>query len=136
MSGGTPAARPTLDLDGPRVVRGASRGFTILALGGVVQPWVGTVSPFLGYWWLVIVAVAAFVLSARVTGATSAPVVNGAAAALGGYLLILPLVHMATGTLSLEQATYTSGLALLTGAGTGWLSRLRTERHHMPPKGR
>lgn len=109
-------------MDGPRLVSGASRGFTILALGGVVQPLVGAALPLLGFYWLVLVALAAFVAAARRGCGVSKPVRQGAAAALGSYLLMLPVVHMATGELIPVQVACTAVLAVVTGAVTGWAS--------------
>lgn len=111
---------PHEGLDGVRLVRGASRGFTILALGGAVQPWIGTVSSSLGYYWLLIVAAAAFALAARATSGTTSPIRHGAIAALSSYLLVLPLVFMAAGTLPIDQVAYTSATALGIGALIGW----------------
>lgn len=112
-----------------RTVRGASRGFTVLLLGGVVQPWVGTLSPTAGYYWLVVVAVAAFIVAARSAlpmGSPRGSWVNGPAAALASYVLVLPLVLSAAGTFPVEQVVLTAVTAVLTGSLSAWA---RVRRH-------
>ncbi|MEU4377230.1 hypothetical protein [Pseudonocardia alni] len=73
-------------------VRGASSGFTVLVLGGLSAPLVGALAPALASAWVVVIGVVAFVVAGvRIGGATS-PVLHGAAAAVGAFLLVLPLV--------------------------------------------
>lgn len=115
-----PAAAPVDGIDGPVAVRAASRGFTVLAIGAVVQPIVGQLLPPLGYVWLVVVAVAAFVASAWTAGRTPSPVKQGVAGALGAYALMVPLVYMSTGTVIAEQLVFTTLTAVVVGAATGW----------------
>jgi hypothetical protein len=114
----TPSA-PATGIDGSTAVRGASRGFTVLAVGGAIQPWVGQLFSGLGYYWLVIVAVGAFAFAAWNASSSSVPLRQGAVSAVGAYALILPLVYMTTGTLLPEQVVYTTLLAVAVGAGTG-----------------
>lgn len=109
------------------VVAGASRGFTVLLLGGVVQPWVGAIYAPLGYVWLVLVALAAFAFAARprtVGDAEPSPhrserAFTGAAAALGSYVLVLPLVLYGAGELPVVQALGTSLTAVIVGGFAG-----------------
>lgn len=107
------------ELDGSSLVRAASRGFTILLLGGVVQPWVIRAVPLLGYWWLVIVAVVAFSAAATraVRGSSVAPLhpAQGALAALGSYLLIVPVVLHVSGLVPWGQIASTAAMALIVG---------------------
>ena len=118
------------------VVAGASRGFTVLLLGGVVQPWVGALAPPVGYVWLALVAVAAFAWAAAprtVRGVAPSDlrldrVLGGIAAALGSYALILPLVLTATAEVLWTQLFFTSGAAVLTGALVGALVPVRAHR--------
>lgn len=105
-------------------VKAASRGFTVLALGAVVQPWVGHLLPPLGYVWLVVVAVASFVTAAWTAGSTLHPVRQGVVGALGAYALMVPLVHLATGSLDPVQVAGTTVTAVVVGAVTGWLRGL------------
>lgn len=105
------------------MIRGGSRGFTVLALGGVVQPLVGAALPALGYVWLVIVAVVAFVAAAWASGRVDVPARQGSASALVAYALILPVVHMATGELDPQQIGFTAVTAAVVGALTGLVRR-------------
>lgn len=117
-------------LDGVRIVRGASRGFTVLAIGGVIQPLVGAVAPAVGYVWLVIVAVVAFVVAAAAATDNVRPARDGALAALASYLLVVPVVLMAAGSLPADQLVYTSATALITGALTNVVRvRLQSRGH-------
>lgn len=128
------------ELDGSALVRAGSRGFTVLLVGGVVQPWVLKAAPLLGYWWLVIVAVVAFSVAATsaVRGA-SVPVARlhtaqGALAALGGYLLIVPVVLHVAGFVPWAQIAMTASMALV--VGFVWqvvLQRYSQRRTQLPP---
>lgn len=103
------------------VVRGASRGFGVLLIGGLLQP-VATMVPFLGYAWLVVVAVAAFVV-AGVTATPAGTSLDGwrqaPVAAVGGYGLIVPLVVLGAGQLPIAQALLTTTTAVTVGAAVG-----------------
>lgn len=111
------------------VVGGATRGFSVLLLGGAVQPWIGTLLPALGYIWLVLVAVAAFAWAARPRTVSGTPpgaaradrITVGVAAALGSYALVLPLVLSAAGEIPWSQLVFTSTTALVVGALVGAL---------------
>lgn len=97
----------------PEVVRGASRGFTVFLIGGAVQPLVGLVAAPIGYVWPALVAIAAFAVSAwLVTSAPGATLAHAVSSALGGYLLIVPVAVLMTGTLALSQVVSTSAVAL------------------------
>lgn len=128
MTSSTRPAPPAERIDGAALVRGASRAFTILALGGVVQPVVGAAVPALGYVWLVLVAVAAFAAAGSMRSDATAPHLQGAAAALGGYALIVPVVIMATGGLLVQQAVLTALTAVVVGGLAGWSAARRQER--------
>lgn len=119
--------RSTLGLDVVVVVRGASRGFTVLLLGGVVQPWIGTLVPPLGAVWLTLVAVTAFTWAAWPRGAGWLRPrldrgLHGVAAALGSYLLVLPLVLSAAGFIPWIQVAFTAASAVVSGGLTGALA--------------
>lgn len=104
-------------VDGPAAIRGASRGFTVLLLGGIVQPWVGTLLPPLGFVWLALVAVAAFAVAALAAGGVESAWTTAVAAAIGSYLLVLPLV-VSAGALDPAQLAGTLLAAVATGAST------------------
>ncbi len=114
---------------GPLIVGGASRGFSVLLVGGVVQPWVGHLVPDLGYVWLLLVAVAAFAWAARPRTVSATPpsqlraerALVGTAAALGSYVLVLPLVLGAADAVPVAQVVLTSLTALAVGALAGAL---------------
>lgn len=91
------AAVPTQLLDVLGVTKGASRGFAVLLLGGLLQPLVGTLSPTVGYYWLVAVAVVAFVGAAVLATPRGShnSWINGSCAAVASSLLILPVVFTA-----------------------------------------
>lgn len=122
-----PGARPSLLTP---IVKGASRGFTVLLLGGVVQPWVGTLLPPLGFVWLALVAVAGFLVAARTPDLAPYPArfdraVVGAGAAFGSYALVLPLVTSASaGPLPWVQLVCTSLTAILVGSAGATLRRV------------
>lgn len=123
------AGTTTVRTESTRVVIGGTRAFTVLLLGGAVQPLVGTAQPQLGYVWLLLVALGAF----AVAGWSAAPggpgqVLRGATAALLGYSLVVPVVAMA-GAFNLLQAAITTLLALAVGSAVATLTRRgRTSR--------
>lgn len=118
------------ELDGAALVRAGSRGFTVLLLGGVVQPWVLKALPLLGYWWLALVAVVAFIVAATgaVRGATVARLhpAQGALAALGSYLLVVPVVLHVAGFVPWVQIASTAAMALIVGS----VCQLVLQRRH------
>lgn len=107
-------ARPLPMLDLPAVARGASTGFTVLVVGGLLQPVVGRLVPPLGLAWLIVVA-----WSGRSIGAALSPAAQGAAAAFAGYVLVLPLVVMAAREFDFGQIGATTALAVLIGGASG-----------------
>lgn len=104
-------------VDTAAAVRGASRGFTVLLLGGVVQPWVATLLPPMGFVWLAVVAVTAFVFAAVTAGGAAASWQTTVAAAAGAYLLVLPLVASA-GAIDPTQVAGTGATAVVIGFAT------------------
>lgn len=118
------------------VVRGASRGFTVLLLGGIVQPWVGVVFAPLGYIWLALVALGAFTWAAwpRESGRSWGDrALVGSAAALCSYLLVLPLVVSAAGLVPWSQVIYTSTTSLAVGALAGAFAPSRADKGERCP---
>jgi len=110
------------------VVRGASRGFGVLLIGGLLQPLAGQVA-FLAYLWLVAVAIAGFVVAAvTATPAGTPPDAwrQAPVAAVAGYALIVPLVVLGAGELPVLQALLTTSTAVVVGAVVG-LARTRFE---------
>lgn len=130
----TPQTEPVTPagLEPVRLIRGASRGFSVLAIGAAVQPLVGVISAPVGYVWLVIVAVAAFAVAAWNAHETTAPHIQGAASAIAAYALMLPLVLMGAGTLPWDQALFTTATAIGVGTATAFI---RTRTRGAQPKG-
>lgn len=112
------------------VARGASSGLTVLVVGGLVQPVVARLLPQLGPVWLIVVALTAFVVAGTRTRDAASPAVHGMAAAVASYLLVLPLVFLATGSLVPTQLLFTLGTAVVVGAGSGSVaSRIAVTRN-------
>lgn len=116
---------PPTTVDTVAAVKGASRGFTVLLVGGVVQPWVGHLLPPLGYVWLAMVAVAAFVVAAHPWRGPSSTPATAVVAALGSYLLVLPLVLSGAGGVPAEQLAGTAGTAVVVALATWAATRRR-----------
>lgn len=111
-------------VDGPVMVRAASTAFTILLLGGLAAPLAATLVPTLGTFWLPFVAVTAFAIAGSKIGTATVPALHGAAAAVCGYVLVLPLVTMTSG-FDIRQVLLTAATAVGVGALAGLLrSRL------------
>ncbi|MPY81469.1 MAG: hypothetical protein GEV04_24425 [Actinophytocola sp.] len=78
--------------------------------------------------WLPLTAVAAFVVAgARAASAPWAPL-GGAASALSGYLLVLPLVLFNPEGGNPGQIAATAAVAVVTGASCAWYRAARTNR--------
>lgn len=100
------------------VARGASMGFTVLVLGGLASPVLGTVAPLAGSLSLAATAVIAFSLAGSRGGGGCLPVRQGAFAALGSYVLVLPLVLFHEAGREPVQIGLTAACALLIGGTT------------------
>lgn len=104
------------------VIRGAFRGFGVLFVGGIVHPLVAQVFEPLGYLWLLLVALAAFVVAAVTATPRDTPVKawrQAPIAAVGSYFMILPLVRAGSGELPLMQLLLTTIVAVLVGIAVG-----------------
>lgn len=116
------------DAEGAALVRGASIGFSILLIGGFAAP-LAARFPLIGPYWLTITAVIAFLAAGlRTRGRLS----HGVLAAVGAYLLILPLVWMTTRGWDIRQIVETAATAVVAGGGaslvSGWSRWPRTSR--------
>jgi hypothetical protein len=108
------------------VVRGASRGFGVLLVGGLLQPLAAQLT-LLAYVWLVAVAIVAFAVAAVAATPAGTPPDGwrqAPAAAVGGYLMITPLVVLGAGGIPVLQAFLTTATAVVVGAVVG-LARTR-----------
>lgn len=114
----TPTGAGVGRIDVPGAVRGASTGFSILVLGGLVAPFWTLLSTAVAAGWLALVAVVAFGVAARHSRNAGSPGVHGMTAALIAYALVLPLI------LPFEQGRNPAqiGLTVLTALVVGWLS--------------
>lgn len=104
------------------VIRGIFRGFAVLFIGGMVQPLIGQLSTIVAFAWLPLVAVLAFVAAAVVATPPETPTDGwrqGPLAAVGSYLMILPLVRIGSGELPVLQLALTTATAVLTGTAVG-----------------
>lgn len=108
-------------VDGVSLVRGGSLAFSVLVIGGLAAP-LGAQIPVIGPLWLILTAVLAFVLAGYRIGEATDPRVHGAVAALVGYLLVVPLVTMATGTIDPRQVALTALTAIVMGGLAGHLA--------------
>lgn len=117
------------EIDPVGAVKGASTGFTILLLGGLLEPIAGSVLPVLGSVWLTVTALVAFASAASRIGSATRPSVHGALAAVSAYLLIVPLVLMTPAGRDITQMSLTVTAAAVVGACSGYVgSRWRDMR--------
>lgn len=107
------------EIDPVAIVRGSSSGFTVLVLGGLLAPIASTMVPVLGSYALVIAAVVGFATAAWKQAAAQRPGLGGAIAAVGAYLLVLPLVYMGQHGVNLTQVAATLATAVAVGALVG-----------------
>ncbi|MCE3552863.1 hypothetical protein LWC33_15530 [Pseudonocardia sp. RS11V-5] len=105
-------------VDWVHLARGASLCFSVLVIGGLSAPLASRI-PLIGPAWLIITAVVAFVAAGYRIGDAAVPRLHGAAAAVAGYLLVLPLVAMATRSLDPVQLGLTTLTAVLMGGLAG-----------------
>jgi len=112
-------------VDVPNAVRGASTGFSILVIGGLLAPFVTLVSVPAAAVWLTGVAVVAFAVAARRSQLADVPALHGVAAAVGAYLLVLPLLLPFPQGRDVRQILLTLATAVVVGAATGALMARR-----------
>lgn len=106
-------------IDVPNAVRGASTGFSVLLVGGLVAPMTTLVSLTFARAWLTGVAVLAFAIAARRSRLATAPAVHGAVAAVLSYVLVLPLLLPFPEARHPLQIGLTFATAVVVGAVTG-----------------
>ncbi len=122
------APLPAARVDFPVAVRGASSGFTVLVIGALQSQLILLVAPRSP---ALVVVFAPYVLgsyvAARKVGNATAPALHGTAAAVGAFLLTLPvLLLMMLDAQLVESISYlATGLVLCIGIGalTGWMNR-------------
>ncbi|WP_089303246.1 hypothetical protein [Haloechinothrix alba] len=105
-------------MDLPTAVRGASIGFSVLVVGGLLTPIAVRTWDVLGLVWLPGVAVLAFAWAAGKACAGRDSIVQGMLAASGAYMFVLPLVALGTGGLDASQVSLTAIVAVIIGGGS------------------
>lgn len=128
MSNARAVAPRTGAIDVPNAVRGASTGFSVLVIGGLLAPMTTLVSGLVATVWLTGVAVLAFVVAGRRSQAAVRPGVHGAAAAVLAYVLVLPLLLPFEAARSWSQVAATFATAVVVGAVTGLVAARRGRR--------
>ncbi|MGH3519637.1 MAG: hypothetical protein ACRDQ7_19905 [Haloechinothrix sp.] len=108
-------------IDPVAAVRGASVGFSILVVGGLLAPVAAVAVPLLGAVWLTLIAVLAFGVAGMRIGGARLPALHGAVAAVFAYLLVLPLVLLNEAGRDVVQVSLTFCAALAVGALAGIL---------------
>jgi hypothetical protein len=108
-------------LDETALIRGASRGFTVLLIGELMSPLAMGVSPVLGLFWLSMVGAAGFVIAGSSIGAAARTWLQGSVAAVGALALTIPLrMFVGLDTASQWYAVFISAcFGLLVGAVAG-----------------
>jgi hypothetical protein len=134
------AAAPTVDgmsqalrtapavgrVDVPNAVRGASTGFSILVIGGLLAPFLTLVSGPAAAAWLAGVAVVAFAVAARRSRLAGVPALHGAVAAIFSYVLVLPLLLPFEQGRDVRQIGLTFATAVVVGAVSATLMARRS----------
>lgn len=104
-------------IDPVAAVRGMSSGFSVLVIGSLLAPILASQSAVLGGIALTLTAIAGFAAAARRQGTCRVPAVQGITAAVGAYLLVVPLIYLASSQFNFAQM----GLTLLTAVVVGAL---------------
>lgn len=114
------------------LLRGASTAFTVLVIGGLATPLVVRVLPLAPeqepaayVWWFTAVAIGAFVLAGSRIGEATQPILHGAAAALGAYLLYLPLTLLVGTAQPVTTMLLAALVAVLVGGAAGLVAGRR-----------
>ena len=113
------------NVDWVLVVRGASLGFTILVISGLLHPLVVKFSVPLGLAWLVFGSVVAFMAAAWRVGPADSPVLTGMLAALISYTLSVPLIYISERHLVPQDVLMFAGLAIVVGSIVGFVAGRR-----------
>lgn len=106
-------------IDRAACVCGMSTGFGVLVTGALLQP-IANAVPALGANFLLVTAIVGFAIAGSRIGNARRPGPHGAAAAVGSYLLILPLVLASSAGIDPSQIGATGGVAVAVGATAGF----------------
>jgi hypothetical protein len=108
------------DAEAANLVRGASIGFSILLIGGLAAPLASHLPvALIAHYWFTTTAVIAFLAAGLRAGGRGS---RGIMAALGAYLLILPLVMTAQGWGDYQQMLETAATAVVIGGGASFIA--------------
>jgi hypothetical protein len=110
------------EIDPVAAVRGSSAGFSVLVLGGLLAPVLAVKVPAIGSIALVATALIGFATAAARQGSSVRPSLQGALAAIGAYLLVLPLVQLQQRSWNIEQIGLTLVAAIVVGSVVGPIS--------------
>jgi hypothetical protein len=116
------------EIDWVVAVRGASTGFTVLVISGVLVQVVARYGPVAGLVWLVVGALAAAAVSAWRVGPADSPLLTGAAAAFFSYSLSVPLIYLIERHIVWRDVAAFAGISVVAGGLTGLLRG----RAHVP----
>lgn len=118
--------RPTSHpIDFPIAVRGASAGFSVLLIGGLLAWFLGRIFPAAAPLLGIVAAVVGFHVAARRIGTATFPALHGAVAAVMSYVLVFPIAWSMTGAwgpADTGRAMLNFALAISTGSLTGWMN--------------
>jgi hypothetical protein len=117
-------------------VRGASLGFTILVISGLLQPIVARYSEVIGLVWLVLGTLVASAAASWRVGPADSPVLTGVFASLFGYTLSVPLIYVSERRIVWPDVAMFAALAVAFGAIVGYLVGKRYVLDNKPPHGR
>lgn len=126
MQSGQATLPRTSAVDVPNLVRGASTGFSILVIGGLMSPLTTLISDMVATVWVTGVAVLAFAVAARRSRLAAVPAAHGAAAAVFAYVLVLPLLLPFEQARNPEQIGMTFLAAVVVGSAAGSLAARRS----------
>lgn len=106
-------------IDVAAVTRGSFRGFLVLVMGTLLLPLVAREFAGVTTIWLSLVSVAAFAFAACHQGIARRAVWQGTAAAVGAFVLVLPLLLTSPAVHEPGPLLMTAATALVVGAAVG-----------------
>lgn len=116
-----PRPLPPALVDWPAAVRGASAGFSVLVVGGLLAQLAALRWPTVGTVLLTLAPVLAALIAARRSRAAGHPALHGAVAAVGAYALVLPLILQTHAVRDVRQVLLAVATMIAVGALTGWI---------------
>jgi hypothetical protein len=108
-----------MTIDVPVAVKGSFRGLVVLVVGTVLLPAVARLLPAVAPVWLSVIVVMGFAIAAVHQGVAVRPVAQALYAAVGAYLLVVPLAWMAPAGRDVGRLLVMGSAAVITGVATG-----------------